>query len=173
VENTAGKIFEVINWFLSQSTNEVPITHLALQKLLYFSQAWNKIWNGDWLFQNDCEAWVHGAVYRNVYDEFKKFKYHPLPKIDVEVQLSKKEVEVLQFVKKYYFDIYSAKSLETICHEEEPYKLARKGCKAVDSSNQVIKKEDILEYYTMVAEKYDISIKEPEKVKKYLNDLLA
>lgn len=163
MESKAGKIYQIVNWFLNQTSEDNPITHLALQKLLYFSQSWNKVWNGQWLFEDECEAWVHGAVYRNVYDEFKKFRYMPLPKVSTEVRLEEKEIEVLEFVKKYYFDIYSAKTLETICHLEQPYELAK----------EILEKKDIETYYTRIAREYHISKDNQENIKGYLNALLA
>lgn len=30
------------------------------------------------LFDAPCEAWVHGPVYRNVYNLFRDFKYNPI-----------------------------------------------------------------------------------------------
>lgn len=173
MEKSKGKIYAVINWFLSQMTDEAPMTHLALQKLLYFAQGWNRVWNHEWLFETDCEAWVHGAVFRDVYDEFKKFSYNPLPKVEIETQLSKNELEVLNFVKIYYFDVYTAKSLEKICHLEEPYRLARNGYRDDQNCENIIDKNSIFEYYSRVANKYDISKSNSKSVKNYLNDLLS
>ena len=39
MENENGKIYKVINWFLKESNEENPITHLSLQKSLYFVQS--------------------------------------------------------------------------------------------------------------------------------------
>ena len=172
LEKKEGKIFKVVNWFLSQSTEDNKVTHLALQKLLYFSQAWSYVLNDEWLFEDDCEAWAHGAVYHNVYDEFKKFKYNALPVVDKEIDLSTKEIEVLEFVKEYYFDVYTAKTLENICHLEEPYKTVRKNYTERTRSGDIIKKTMICDYYTQIATVYNISKNSKENVKVYLNDLL-
>ena len=172
-ENSKGKIYQVVNWFLGQTTDEHPITHLALQKLLYFSQSWNKAWNKTWLFEDECEAWVHGAVYRNVYEEFKKFKYNPLPRVNKETYLAKSEIEILEFVLKYYYDVYTAKSLETICHLEEPYQLAREGYSQEENCEEIIKKDDIEKYYSKIMGQYNITKSTPNNVKLYLNHLLA
>lgn len=172
VENEKGKIFQIVNWFLSQATEENYITHLALQKLLYFSQGWNYVFNNRSMFQDDCEAWVHGAVYRSIYDTFKKFKYKPLPVIDKEIKIPQDELDVLEYVKKYYFEIYNAKSLEKICHLEDPYVLTRKEYETDENSEEIIKKDLIREYYLSIARKYDISRNNPENIKLYLDDLL-
>lgn len=173
IEKKEGKIFQVVNWFLAQSTEENRLTHLGLQKLLYFSQAWNYVLNNEWLFSDDCEAWVHGAVYHNVYDEFKKFKYKPLPYVSKKVELSKKEVEVLEYVKKYYFDVYTAKTLEKICHLEEPYKNIRKEYDKYERCETIIEKKHIQDYYVKIAKRYNISKVSISNLKTYLNELLA
>lgn len=172
IELKKGKIYEVVNWFLSQVDDYDYITHLALQKLLYFSQGWSYVFNGCSLFDNDCEAWVHGAVYRIIFDEFKKFKYNPLPKMDKTTSLSQEEIAVLEFVKRYYFNVYTAKTLEEICHLEEPFQLVRKDVDADKNSEKIIEKTFIRDYYREIAQKYDVSIHNQENVKMYLNELL-
>lgn len=172
VEKEKGKIFQIVNWFLSQATEENYITHLALQKLLYFSQGWNYVFNNRSLFQDDCEAWVHGAVYRSIFDTFKKFKYKPLPMLDRKINLPQEELDVLNNVKKYYFDIYNAKSLEKICHLEEPYLFTRKEYETDENCQEIIKKDLIKEYYLSIAQKYHISGNHADHIQCYLDDLL-
>lgn len=171
-EDQEGKIFQVINWFLSKATCENRITHLALQKMLYFAQAWNCVFNDEFLFDENCEAWAHGAVYRDVYNKFKKFKYNPLPYVDVEIVLPPEEIEVLEFVRTYYFEVYAPKMLEHICHLEMPYKLARENHKELEYCENIIDKSSVREYYKEIAKKYNISRDTKENVRKYLNDLL-
>ena len=46
----------------------------TLQKILYFIQGIYSATYDEFLFEENCEAWVHGPVYRNVYFLFKDFK---------------------------------------------------------------------------------------------------
>ena len=57
------KLTQVIHYLLSKN-NE--ITPLALQKLLYYVQGFYFAFKKDYIFSSDCEAWVHGPVYRDV-----------------------------------------------------------------------------------------------------------
>lgn len=173
MEQENNKIFSVINWFLSQSSEELPITHLALEKLLYFVQSWSVALNKEWMFEDDCQAWVHGAVYPQVYELFKYFGYQPLPKVNSEVILSNNDIKILNLVKTYYYDVYNAKTLETICHIEEPYKEARKGYLAKQVCQEIINKEKIKSYYSTVAQRYNITLEDTSGVKKYLNQILS
>ncbi|MBI4702048.1 MAG: DUF4065 domain-containing protein [Deltaproteobacteria bacterium] len=41
---------------------------LALQKLVYYAQAWSLVWDGRPLFREPVEAWIHGPVVRALWD---------------------------------------------------------------------------------------------------------
>lgn len=173
MEQESSKIFSVINWFLAQSSEELAITHLALEKLIYFVQSWSVALNGEWMFEDDCQAWAHGAVYPEVYEVFKGFGYRPLPKVNSEIILNDNDIEILNIVKTYYYDIYNARTLERICHLEEPYKEARKGYLDGQVCQEIINKEQIKNYYRMVAQKYNISLENTSGVREYLNHILG
>lgn len=168
IEKTQGRMFSVVNWFLAQSSEEEPMTHLAMQKILYFVQSWSRVLLGEEIFEEDCQAWVHGAVYPKVYNMFKWFKYMPLPIVKTRSQFEDNELIILEAVKRFYFDVYSAKALEDICHKEEPYMRARKGYSESENCNKVIKKEDVLSYYNHIARKYDIKLENLSNIKEYL-----
>ena len=170
-EEVKGKIYKVVDWFLN-NTSEEGITHLALQKMLYFVQAWSYVLNREWMFPEDCEAWRHGAVYRTVYDDFKSFKYSQLPRLRTDTTLSQEEIRILKFVKENYLDIYSAKTLEKICHLEDPFKNTRGNLEESAHSESIISKDSIAKYYEKIVEKYDIDNNNLNNVRNYLNDLL-
>ena len=54
------------------------VTPLALQKMLYFIQGIYMVLFGVELFSEECEAWAHGPVFKDVYEVFKSFKYNPI-----------------------------------------------------------------------------------------------
>ena len=170
---TQGKIFGVVNWFLSQSSEEAPITHLALQKLLYFSQNWSSVLLDKTIFDDACQAWAHGAVYPKVYEFFKRFKYMPLPKVEETTVFDERELQVLNAVKRYYFDTYTAKSLEEICHREKPYIEARKGYLDGEICHETILKDQIISYYDSISQTYGINLTNISNIRNYLNIVLS
>ena len=113
------------------------------------------------LFSEDCEAWAHGPVYRDVYDVFKNFKYNPIDDTRFSMfqnrfsELSDNVKQVINLVVDS-FGMYSGKTLERITHGEAPWKDARSNCLPDEPSNEVITKETIKQYFSEVAEKYDI-----------------
>lgn len=152
------------------------VTPLMLQKLLYFVQGIYSARHGEPIFTEDCEAWIHGPVYSEVYTLFKDFKYNPiedarfsiLKKTDSTLTDNEKEV-IGQVVNT--FGIYGAKALEKITHNEEPWKNARKGYGDHIPSNELITKESIRLYYETVDKEYGIETE--NGIRQYIQDRLC
>nr|WP_300664280.1 type II toxin-antitoxin system antitoxin SocA domain-containing protein [uncultured Acetatifactor sp.] len=155
------------------NVKDAPVTHLALQKLLYFVQSWSRTLLDQAMFDDDCEAWVHGAVYPNVYSVFRQFKYAPLPSVEESFEFGEQEQRILNAVKKYYFDIYSAKALEEICHREPPYIETREGFPEGKACHKVMDAEKISSYYGKVVQKYKIRLSDMSNIKVYLSIILS
>lgn len=132
------------------------ITPLALQKLLYYSQAFYKLFTGDYLFDNDCEAWIHGPVYRCIYDRYKCFGRGQIEINDSdEILLDEIEDYIVGCVVRY-FGCYSGKILEEMTHSEMPWILTRRGLKKDVGCNRIIEKEFIDTYFKNVKDKYKL-----------------
>ena len=141
------------------------VTPLMLQKLLYFVQGISFVQLGRPMFSEDCQAWVHGPVYPEVYDLFRNFKYNPIE--DARFALFDGSVDLLTDEEKGVIDLvvnsfglYGGKTLERITHNEEPWKKARRGYSDSIPSNVALSKESIKEYFEDVNKKYSIGSKE-------------
>ena len=151
------------------------ITPLALQKMLYFIQGIYMALFGAELFREECEAWAHGPVFKDVYEVFKNFKYNPIDDIRFAMfqnrfnELSDNEKKVIDLVVDS-FGMYSGKVLEQITHGEAPWLDARENCLPGERSNEVIPKESIKSYFLEVATKYDIS--NADGIRKYIDSRL-
>lgn len=66
--------------------------------------------------------------------------------------------------------MYGGKVLERITHSEEPWKHARRGCADGIPSNELLPKDEIMDYYKMVDQKYGLSSE--DGIKKYVCDML-
>lgn len=153
--NGDGKIDSVVKYFI---INCVEITPLALQKLLYFAQGFYKAFNYEYLFDNDCEAWVHGPVYRNVYDKYKNRGFNPIEDNISEYddfELTETEKEILDSII-VNFGCFSGKILEKMTHVETPWRITRRGLGDYESSNRIIEKELISEYFSEIKSKYNM-----------------
>ena len=143
------KIFKVVDYILCLSDD---ITPLALQKILYYAQAFFKVFYGYHLFENDCEAWDQGPVYPEIYFKFQDYQYI-LPKTE-ECLLDEEEQFFIELIMRY-LGCYSGKALERMTHCEKPWRETRKG---VDSTqrNKIIAKELIESYFYDVYKKYNM-----------------
>lgn len=155
--------------------NLEEVTPLMLQKLLYFIQGTSYALDNEPMFEEDCQAWVHGPVYPEVYDLFKDFKYNPIDDarfsiIDgIKDNLKEKEQRDIDLVINT-FGLYSGKVLECITHNEEPWRKARKGYSDGIPSRELITKESIAHYYKLMNEKFTFDTE--SGMKKYISYML-
>ena len=144
------KIFKVVDYILGVSDD---ITPLALQKILYYSQAFFKVFYGYHLFENDCEAWDQGPVYPEIYSKFKDYKYI-VSKNDV-CSLDEEEQFFIDLIMRY-LGCYSGKALERMTHCEKPWRETRKGLSPNQKGGKVIEKALIESYFSEVYKKYNM-----------------
>lgn len=151
------------------------ITPLALQKVLYYIQGIHMVQFRQPLFEEDCQAWVHGPAYESVYDLFKNFRYNPIEDNRFALfqnrfkELSDEEKRLIDLVLDT-FGMYSGKTLECITHQEEPWKNARDGYADDQPSKVVIPKDDIMKYFDCVNKKHNML--EKAGVLDYINEQL-
>jgi uncharacterized phage-associated protein len=149
------------------------ITPLALQKLLYFAQGFQKAFTGQFMFKEDCEAWVHGPVYRMIFEQYRNNACHPIEEKDLaydQTILTEDEIDMLSHIVNY-FGCYSGKVLEYMTHTEEPWRLARRGLENWESSDRIIEKEVIGSYFSKVKDKYRML--NLSDIKDYSEDLFS
>lgn len=149
------KIDHVVKYLLVRC---LDITPLALQKLLYYSQGFFKAFTGQYLFHNNCEAWVHGPVYRSIYYKYKDYGFNPIEGNNIkatDTELTTLEEEILDNIVKN-FGCYSGRILEKMTHVETPWSYTRRGLADNENSNRVIDKELISEYFTNIKSKYNM-----------------
>lgn len=76
---------DIANWFLwynklkqleqVQDNYDVyeGLTHLKIQKLIYYAEGVYSAVTGNYLFNDKIFAWIHGPVVKSVYDNFSKY----------------------------------------------------------------------------------------------------
>lgn len=142
---------DIAKWFLCAVDRESgdSITHLKLQKLLYYAQAWSLVLLNKPMFNEEIQAWMHGPVVPEVYDEYSKYGYNEIPKPEECVVISKEYEEVLEDVMQTY-GIYQAKYLEKLTHSEKPWIEARGNLPLEARCENPISLKTMEEYYTLM-----------------------
>lgn len=136
-------VHDVVKFILRRCA---PVSAMKLQKLLYYSQAWQLAWEGKPLFRARIEAWANGPVIPEVYTHHRgSFTITEWPLGDYR-NLTKDERETTDAVLNFYGD-KSPLWLSELTHMEAPWKDARKGFRPGDRCGNEITRESMGRYY--------------------------
>lgn len=145
---------QIADWFLGSIDRDAgdSITHLKVQKLVYYAQAWSLALFHAPLFVEDFQAWVHGPAVYSLYKRFQSFGWEALPFPETFPNIDTKTQEILEDVLEIYGQ-RTAKSLENLTHREWPWQNAR-GERAPDErSSAIISKESMRDFYAKMHQK--------------------
>lgn len=140
---------DVADWFINRVDREAgeTITHLALQKLVYFAQAWYLANRGKPLFEEDFQAWAHGPVIRSLFDRFKGRAWEAIPAVDDAKEITGPPRVLLENVFEKYGG-YGAKTLEKMTHRKKaPWAQVRGDLPAEARCETIIPKDTIRDYF--------------------------
>lgn len=133
------------------------MSHLKLQKLLYYVQAFHLAYfDGYPLIEDEFEAWLHGPVSKKVYDKVRDFAvlYNDIEFTGdgegiiatVKHRLSSEQLTLIDDVLKEYSTL-TGTQLENLTHSEAPWINARKECGFGDACRVIIPKTEMASYY--------------------------
>lgn len=123
-------------------------THMKLQKLLYYCQAWSLVWDDQPLFSDRIEAWANGPVIPGIYQMFRG-EYYVNPKslsIGEPSKLTQQQKETIDAVLTFYGD-KGSQWLSDLTHMERPWIDARDGLAPGERCNREISHSSMAEYY--------------------------
>lgn len=140
---------DIAAWFLGNIDREAgdSITHLKLQKLVYYAQAWSLALRSEPLFDEDLQAWAHGPVADSVYQQFRTAGWDALEAPSAMPDIAPADADHLATILATYGD-FSAKHLERMTHAEAPWLEARRGLPDEAWSREPIKKETMAHFYS-------------------------
>lgn len=137
------------------------LTHLQLQKLLYYVQGWSLAMRNTPMFSERIEAWAHGPVVRDVYPAFAAHGYLPITSNFATTQdesgsspheLEPEECELTRAVWESYKG-FSASHLWSMTHSERPWIDARGDAAPADRCENEITIEALKEFFDKLAER--------------------
>ncbi|QTE36536.1 DUF4065 domain-containing protein [Mucilaginibacter gossypii] len=135
-----------------------PMSHLKLQKILYYIEGYHLAYFNDSVIDDDFQAWVHGPVSKKIYDSLKnksilhteltyqKSEGENNPDEVLKNTLTQDQVDFINETVEELSKI-SSTQLENMTHSEEPWINARRGYSAADRCEVVIDKELMKKYY--------------------------
>ncbi len=133
------------------------MSHLKLQKLLFYCDAYHLAYFGEELINDNFEAWMHGPVCRRVFDELKgssalysdvgyenkKGKKDPMIEFK---KLTSIQQELITDILEQ-LSTWTGTELEAATHNETPWKEAHKGYGVADRCTELISKNTTREFY--------------------------
>ncbi len=146
-------IKDVAKYVLSQEA----MSHKKLQKICFYIYVWSLVYYaGTKLISTSFQAWIHGPVSFEIYDEYKKFgnqliREHKSVVLNLNFEIKAIADRVLEKYKKYDGNLMEFKT-----HIEGPWKNAREGLSKYQPSNSEISDADILNYYYNQDERIEI-----------------
>ena len=125
---------EIAKWFLAENRVRMVtedseyITHLKLQKLLYYAQGCFLAIKDEPLFNEEIYAWQHGPVVPEVYDVYKCYNSGPII-FDEEYNINTIDADTKAVLKEVFdvFGQYTAWKLRNMTHNEAPWKETKQG----------------------------------------------
>ena len=139
----------------------VTVSPKKLQKLVYYVEAWHLVHFDSELIDENFEAWVHGPVVPELYQDLKQFGYNDIQiindeldsseerieKVAKENDLTEDQIELIYSVLNKYGTL-SSFELEMLTHSEQPWIEARKGFPPHERCTNVIPKDRMKEFYS-------------------------
>lgn len=144
---------ETANYIIHQTTtNNTNTNFLKLQKLVYYAQAWNLAIKKRPLFEGKFQAWVHGPISRELYDQFATTKslYSPITKDNIDFDPNKIDPQDRTHIDTVLevYATFTGSQLEEMTRQEDPWLTARNGYKPSQRCEKEIDEDLMRDYYT-------------------------
>lgn len=143
-----ASVLDVAKYILEQAGE--PVTTMKLQKLVYYSQAWQLVWEEVPLFHNKIQAWANGPVCPDLFDQHRgRFTVEAESFPGDSSHLNDGQRETIDVVLGAYGHL-SGQDLSDLSHSERPWREARMGVDEGEASRNVISLDTMQDYYTAV-----------------------
>lgn len=126
-------------------------TDKKVQKITYYAYCWYILKNNKnknnitkKLFEQYPEAWIHGPVF---YDLYQEMSYNRDNFLSIKINLQEETKSFLNQIIEIYGK-YTGNQLEAMTHNETPWQEAREGLSASVGSRRRIKDEVIFSYFS-------------------------
>ena len=165
---TPNSALQVANSILQRSFDEkdekgeeVLISHLKLQKLLYILHGWHLAITDEPAFEDEVEAWAYGPVVRKVYNAFRGYGDKPIDALGDDktcVDASEKFfAELLSVVWEKYKGFSSFKLVDATHARGTPWDLAR------ENNKKIIANSITRDHYKWLLKRFENNIKKEKE----------
>lgn len=144
--------------------NNIEVTNMSLQKLLYYVQLFTiGIFNKP-AFTSVCKAWKYGPVFGYIYYKYKKFDRCIIEDNQEIEEIDEDILSVVDAVIKY-FGCFSGPTLMELAHDEKPW------IEGTKHKDQIIEKNEMKKYAEKIINDY--FIKDVKDIANYSNSVFS
>lgn len=146
-KKAGATIFDVAKYILHKRGT---MSTMKLQKLCYYAQGWNMVWNHLPLFNEDFQAWTNGPVCKELFASHHGRLYVSKTFFDLRGNtdnLSDFQMDSIDAILEMYAE-KDAQSLSNLTHTEDPWIIARGNTPKKDHCDTIITKESMFKYYS-------------------------
>ena len=122
------------------------MSNKKLQKICYYIYSWYLTLYNHKIAPLKFEAWVHGPVSRELYNQYTEYGWEDIPQYKGFLLAASNTIEFAKLIWDVYGH-YTADELEAMTHLEQPWLNARKGYKKFDSSDVQLNDNDIISFF--------------------------
>jgi len=151
---SAIDVANYLAWLAESDEDNDLITHLRMQKFLYYTQGWSLGTTGEPLFDEEIIAYPNGPVVHRAHGELKRFGRDTIHADTCPGDMDNLTDDEMDLVARVYntYKTHSASSLVSMTHNERPWREARGGVPDGMHSNNVISVESIKSYFSELAD---------------------
>lgn len=143
----AQTIADYLILLASEEDEYEPMTHLRLQKLLYYVQGWSLAMRGNPAFRDEIQAWKDGPVVPQVFQAYTHLQHRPISQPKIRTPCL--DDELRGFIHSIWesYKEYSATALRSKTHREAPWLTARGSTPPGKPSQEEITHESMLTFF--------------------------
>jgi len=143
-----ANVFDVAAYIIQKAG---PVSHMKLQKLVYYAQAWSLVWEEEPLFPERIEAWLSGPVVPPLFKRLEGVFKVTLKALGPSnpASLTETQRDTVDKVLEFY-GARDAQWLSDLTHRESPWQEARKGLLPNERGTTEITHAMMSEYYSSI-----------------------
>jgi uncharacterized phage-associated protein len=142
-------IFDIALWFLSKEN----MSHIKLQKLCYYAQAWYLALFDVPLINDKFHAWIRGPINQNLWTRTTSFCHTNISPNDIKVKVQEIPANIVNYLEYILFAYgkYDELFLEKQSQSEDPWLNKRIGLGDYEPSTRVVSEKDMKDYYRKIS----------------------
>lgn len=138
--------------------SKAPMSNFKINQLCYYADSWNFVANGNHFAKSDFQVWINGAIDPKIHEQYADYLNYQYDNNEKQYlipqqikNIPKLDPSFIQICNQVYTDYghYTDMELESLIHQSDPWKNARKGLKPLDRCDNNFNDQDLLDWFAI------------------------